>query len=104
MLIRIFTLLLPALIPLVSADVKFTSPAAGSTLTGGGTLSVKWEDSGESPTIDDLLSYQLFLCAGGNSDTNFNQLAPIVTTGQFSNGNAASGVIQAGLGGNTKNA
>jgi hypothetical protein len=103
MLIRLLTpLLLSAL--LVTADVKFTGPAAGDTITGGGVLSVKWRDSGESPAITDLLSYQLFLCAGGNTDTSFIQLAPIVTTGQFSTGNAASGVVQAGLGGSTRNA
>ena len=62
--------LLAAALPYALADVEFTSPAAGVTLTGP-TLSIKWKDSGSSPAISDLVSYQLFLCAGGNEDSNY---------------------------------
>jgi hypothetical protein len=58
--------LLAALISTTFADVKFTSPIAGHSYTGGGTLSITWADSGVAPSISDLTTYQLFLCAGGN--------------------------------------
>jgi hypothetical protein len=62
--------LLATLVPFVFADVKFTSPAAGVTVTGP-TISISWEESGTSPKISDLASYQLFLCAGGNDVSNY---------------------------------
>jgi hypothetical protein len=65
--------LLATLVPFVSADVKFTSPAAGATVTGP-TISISWEESGTSPHISDLASYQLFLCAGGNDASNYVNL------------------------------
>lgn len=67
--------LFAATLPLVLGDVKFTSPAAGATLTGGGTISVEWSDSGTAPAVTDLSSYQLFLCAGGNDASNFVRLS-----------------------------
>lgn len=63
-------ILLAATAPLAFADVKFTTPAAGATLDGT-TLSVEWTDSGTTPKLADLTSYQLFLCAGGNDDSSF---------------------------------
>jgi len=62
--------LLTSFASLALGDVLFTSPAAGATLTGGSTLSVVFKESGTSPAISTLQSYQLFLMAGGNSDTN----------------------------------
>lgn len=56
---------LTALLPLVYADVKFTTPAAGASISGT-TINVAWADSGVSPPLSDLETYQLFLCAGGN--------------------------------------
>lgn len=52
------------------ADVEITTPAAGSSVTGL-TLDVAWKDSGKQPPIADLANYQMFLCAGGNEDTNY---------------------------------
>lgn len=63
--------LLATLVPYVVADVKFTTPKAGGTIKAGGALTIEWEDSGESPPLDTLLSYQLFLCAGGNKDGSY---------------------------------
>jgi hypothetical protein len=62
--------LLAILVPCVFADVKFTSPAAGATVSGP-TISIEWEESGDAPKIADLASYQLFLCAGGNDQSSF---------------------------------
>jgi len=57
-----------ALLPYVDAGVTFTSPKAGASLTAGRAIDVKWEDDGESPKLTELLTYELFLCAGGNED------------------------------------
>jgi hypothetical protein len=54
-----------ALAPAVLADVKFITPKAGSNVPVG-TISVEWEDSGDSPSIDALKSYTLQLMLGGN--------------------------------------
>ncbi|KAI9815556.1 MAG: hypothetical protein M1827_002690 [Pycnora praestabilis] len=103
MLLRPF-IFLAALAPLAVADVEFTTPAAGASVAGGTTISVAWKDSGSAPSVSDLTSYQLFLCAGGNDASNFIQLAPITTAGTFSTGNAASGTVQVTIGGSTTNA
>jgi hypothetical protein len=62
--------LLATLVPSIFADVQFTSPAAGDTVTLP-TISISWDDSGTSPPISDFASYQLFLCAGGNDASNY---------------------------------
>ena len=63
--------LLAALAPSTLADVQFTLPAAGASIPAGGTFAVEWKDSGSAPSIAELASYQLFLCAGGNAATDF---------------------------------
>ena len=103
MILRLSWLLATTIIPYAFADVEFTSPAAGVTVSGP-TISIQWQDSGSSPPISDLVSYQLFLCAGGNAATDFIQLATLVPTGKFTDGNSASGDITAGLGASVKNA
>ena len=70
MLIRSF-ILLAAAAPFAFADVSFTTPAPGASIAGGGTMTVEWKDSGSAPSISDLTSYQLFLCAGGNDATSY---------------------------------
>jgi hypothetical protein len=57
---------LAALAPFVSAGVKFTSPAPGEKLKAGTAIDVEWEEGGTGPKLTDLLTYQLFLCAGGD--------------------------------------
>jgi hypothetical protein len=92
-----------ALIPYVLADVKFTAPPAGSTITGT-TISITWEESGVSPPISELASYQIFLCAGGNTATDYIPLTTLVTTGDFAKGNAVSASFTVGLGADVSNA
>lgn len=67
----ILSVLLTAILPSVHADVKFTSPAGGETFPGGGSIKAAWTDSGAAPSISDLTTYQLFLCAGGNDPDTF---------------------------------
>lgn len=57
---------LSALAPLASAGISFSSPKAGATLTAGSAIEVKWDEGGDGPKLTELLTYELFLCAGGN--------------------------------------
>lgn len=69
MIIRVLPILAP-LLSLALADVEFTSPRAGQSISGT-TLQIQWKDSGETPAIEDLATYQMFLCAGGNEETEY---------------------------------
>lgn len=93
---------LAALAPFVSAGIQFTSPAAGAKLTAGSAISVEWKEGGTGPKMTDLLTYELFLVAGGDADKDQYTVAPITTQGSFAAGNAASGMIVAAAGGQTK--
>lgn len=98
-----------ALLGLVSADVQFTSPAAGAKLTGGGTISIEWKDSGDEPKISELLTYQIFLCAGGNTDAEYDQLVELTQSATTANtfavtGNKFTGTVGATIGGTGTNA
>ncbi|KAL6710970.1 Cell wall synthesis protein kre9 precursor [Coniothyrium glycines] len=92
---------LVAIAPMVSAGISFTSPKAGAALTAGTAITVQWEDGGTGPAITDLLTYELFLCAGGQKDTEQAVLIPITTQGSFAVGNTASGMVGATAGGKT---
>ncbi|KAL8682305.1 MAG: hypothetical protein Q9224_005670 [Gallowayella concinna] len=102
MLIR--SLLVATILQVTVADIQFTSPAAGTTLTAGKPITAKWKDSGDGTALTDLTTYTLFLCAGGNDVASIIQLAPINANGQFSAGNEASATVAATLGGSDKNA
>lgn len=102
MIIRL--IFIAALAALTIADVKFTSPSGGATVAGGKTVEVKWKDSGDDPPLDDLETYQLFLCAGGNEQDTYIQLTALAEKGKFSTGNSASGTVSANIGGPDKNA
>ena len=53
------------------AAPKITSPAAGASLpVSGGSITVEWEDDGNSPKISQLTSFTLQLIVGGNTDAN----------------------------------
>ncbi|KAH7064091.1 beta-1,6-glucan boisynthesis protein-like protein [Paraphoma chrysanthemicola] len=96
---------LTALVPFVSAGVSFTSPKAGATLTAGTAIEVKWEDDGDSPKLTDLLTYELFLVAGGNKAEQQFVVLPITTQGSFAVGSTASGMVGITVGESTpKNA
>lgn len=120
MILRYFWLL-AGVIPYIFADVKFITPEAGATIEAGSTLTIEWEESDESPPLDALLSYQLFLCAGGNEDGSYVcsscpaplchvltncqiPLKTLVPTGSFSDGNTASATVEVGLGESIENA
>jgi hypothetical protein len=49
----------------VLADVKFTDPTGGATLDVKSPVDIEWTAS------DDLTTYQLWLCAGGNEEGKY---------------------------------
>lgn len=62
-----------ALAPAALADVKFLTPKTGGSVAAG-TLSVTWEDSGTSPSIDALTTYSLQVVVGGNGASDWVRL------------------------------
>jgi hypothetical protein len=70
MTLRSIGLLASVFLSFVSADVLVVSPQAGDIITGL-NLEVQWKDSGNTPAISQLANYQLFLCAGGNDESDY---------------------------------
>ena len=92
-----------ALAPLVSAGIKFTSPAAGDKLTAGTAIEVEWEEGGDGPKISDLTTYQLILVGGGQEDKEQQTIKVLTTAGNFAlGGNRASALVETGLSGEDK--
>ncbi|KAL1606058.1 Cell wall synthesis protein kre9 precursor [Nothophoma quercina] len=87
-----------ALAPLVSAGIKFTSPAAGDKLTAGEAIEVEWEEGGTGPSISDLTTYQLILVGGGQEDAEQQVVKVLTSAGNFAlGGNKASALVETGL-------
>jgi hypothetical protein len=87
-----------ALAPLVSAGIKFKSPAAGDKLTAGTAIEIEWEEGGTGPSISDLTTYQLILVAGGQEDKEQQVVKVLTTAGNFAlGGNQASALVETGL-------
>jgi hypothetical protein len=87
---------LAALAPLVSAGIKFTSPAAGDKLTAGTAIEVEWEEGGSGPALSDLTTYQLILVGGGQKDEEQQVVKVLTTAGNFAlGGNKASALVDA---------
>ncbi|EGP87207.1 unnamed protein product [Zymoseptoria tritici ST99CH_1A5] len=86
----------------VLADVKFTSPKAGSDVTPG-SFTVSWTDGSDSPSIDDLSTYTLQLMVGGNEEGNALPLIALASQGTFSTGSTVKGTVAVNVAGPTKN-
>ena len=54
-----------ALLQVCYADIGFSSPAAGATISGT-TIDVEFEEGSGDPPLADFTTYTLQLCAGGN--------------------------------------
>jgi hypothetical protein len=63
-------MLLATLLPFAFADVEFTSPSGGDSISGL-KLDIEWKDSGDEPKISEMATYQMFLCAGGNDEGTY---------------------------------
>lgn len=76
MLIRLLPVL-AALLSVVFADVKVTTPASGAkvSLSGGG-ITVKWGEGSGDVALADLSAYQIFLMAGGSTDDTSVSIFP----------------------------
>lgn len=61
-----FAAVVATLSPLVHAGIKFTAPAAGSTIVAGSAITVQWSETDAGPKLADLKGYQLQLVVGGN--------------------------------------
>jgi hypothetical protein len=66
-----------AALPVALADVQFTSPAAGATVSSDTTITVKWTDSGKPP-LSDFTTYTLSLNAGGNDQGTFVRSSALI--------------------------
>jgi len=87
----------------LAAGIKFTKPAAGTTLKAGTAIEVEWQDGGDGPKISDLTTYQLILVAGGQKDAEQQVIKVLTTAGNFAlGGNKASGLVELGLPGADK--
>lgn len=58
------------LLSFVRADVQVVSPQAGDTITGL-NLQIQWKDSGKAPPLTAFANFQVFLCAGGNDESDY---------------------------------
>ncbi|KAJ4361571.1 Cell wall synthesis protein kre9 precursor [Ascochyta clinopodiicola] len=86
---------LAALAPLVSAGIKFTSPAAGAKLTAGTAIEIEWEEGGTGPSLSDLTTYQVILVGGGQKPEQQQVVKVLTTAGNFAlGGNKASAFIK----------
>ncbi|KAB8200727.1 Ser-Thr-rich glycosyl-phosphatidyl-inositol-anchored membrane family protein [Aspergillus parasiticus SU-1] len=98
---------LPVVLPLFStalADVEFIAPARGTIMKAGDVVTAHWKDSGESPRISELVQYDLYLCAGGDTLGSQENLATLIKDGVFARGNSVSFKIDPAVGGNEPNA
>jgi len=83
------------LFPLLAiADVRFQSPAPGSSYAAGAALPISWTESGQAPLLSQLTNYVINLCAGGNAAGSFQcSLGVLKAGGAFTAGNVVAGVI-----------
>jgi hypothetical protein len=69
--LRHLSLLLSILLTVVSAQIEFVAPQAGSIRKGGSTITVEWRYSVGQSELYDFARYDIFLCAGGNSEESY---------------------------------
>ncbi|XP_014552027.1 hypothetical protein COCVIDRAFT_30558 [Bipolaris victoriae FI3] len=99
-----FAAVVATLSPLVHAGIKFTAPAAGSTIVAGSAITVQWSETDAGPKLADLKGYQLQLVVGGNKGEEQMIATTITPSGLFSAGNVASGRVEASVSEDLKDA
>ncbi|KIX92262.1 uncharacterized protein Z520_12008 [Fonsecaea multimorphosa CBS 102226] len=103
MIVRSIYLLAVAILPFTCADVQVVAPEAGDSISGL-NLEIQWKDSGNSPPLSQLANYQLFLCAGGNDESDYIPVATLVQEGTYTTGDSITITLQASTGANVANA
>ncbi|KAI9803295.1 MAG: hypothetical protein M1825_002086 [Sarcosagium campestre] len=94
------SILLVALSPLCLADILFTRPQAGASLSARSPITLEWRDSGEAPSLSDLKYYTLAICAGTEEDPTI--LATLKNDAKFdSKSNSLSITIDPSFGAST---
>ncbi|PYH41875.1 putative beta-1,6-glucan biosynthesis protein (Knh1) [Aspergillus saccharolyticus JOP 1030-1] len=78
--IRLILFLLAALSPQALADVDFLNPTLGATLRVGDVLTAQWRESGRLPQISELIKYDLYLCADGDSAGTYVGLVSMLSS------------------------
>ncbi|OOF92305.1 hypothetical protein ASPCADRAFT_133371 [Aspergillus carbonarius ITEM 5010] len=86
------------------ADVEFTYPTTGTVIRAGDVVTAHWKDSGAPPRMTELVQYNLYLCAGGDTPGSFEDVSPLLMNAVFSRGNSVSFRIDSDVGGNDENA
>ncbi|RAL06234.1 putative beta-1,6-glucan biosynthesis protein (Knh1) [Aspergillus ibericus CBS 121593] len=86
------------------ADVEFINPTTGTVIRAGDVITVHWRDSGALPRMTELVQYDLYLCAGGDTPESYEDVALLAKNAAFSRGNSVSLRIDPDVGGNDENA
>ncbi|APA15282.1 predicted protein [Sclerotinia sclerotiorum 1980 UF-70] len=73
-------LVLAASAPFAIAYPKFAAPAAGAVETAGTAFTVTWADSGDAPSIADISTYSLAVCAGSSSGADIKVITTVSAT------------------------
>ncbi|KAK2762755.1 hypothetical protein FQN54_000929 [Arachnomyces sp. PD_36] len=84
--------------PGTAAGIEIIQPKADSVLQGGGRIAIEWQYPGNFSLFSEATQYHLFLCAGGNHQDGYDQLAQVVSGGLLSDGNVALGNVDASVG------
>ena len=58
-----------SLFSLAVADVQFTTPSPGASVPGSASISVAWGEGTGTTTLSEFTTYQLFLFAGGETES-----------------------------------
>ncbi|KAJ8068320.1 hypothetical protein OCU04_003882 [Sclerotinia nivalis] len=73
-------LVLAASAPFAIAYPTFAAPAAGAVETAGTAFTVTWADSGDAPSIADISTYSLAVCAGSSSGRDIKVITLVSAT------------------------
>ncbi|RAL57995.1 hypothetical protein DID88_006624, partial [Monilinia fructigena] len=66
-----------AFAPFAIAYPTFSAPAAAAIQKAGTAFTVTWADNGDAPSIADLSTYTLDVCAGSSSGTDLEVVSSV---------------------------
>ncbi|KAI9650340.1 Cell wall synthesis protein kre9 precursor [Ciborinia camelliae] len=97
-------LVLMAFAPFAFAYPTFTVPAAAAIETAGTAFKVTWADNGDAPSIADISTYSLDVCAGSTSGTDLEVVASVSSSTTLGSTLTATVTVPATKGGSVTNA